>query len=67
MNLRELQKCNFVLKNNYRNVPKTILIILKQNLANVLINCRNLLFVGGRKTNADNISDIDIFFILFSL
>ena len=67
MNLRELQKCNFVLKNNYRNIPKIIPMILKQNLANLLTNCRNLLFVGGRNTNADNISDIDIFFIVGDL
>ena len=48
----------------YKNIPKIIPAILKQNLANFLIIFTNEFLAGGRNTNADNISDVDIFFIV---
>jgi len=51
----------------YKNIPKTIPTTLKQNFVNFLINFINELFAGGKNTKADNIFEIDIFFIIVDI
>ncbi len=48
----------------YKNIPKTLPAKLNQNFAIFLIVLNKQFLAGGKNTNADNISDILIFFMI---